>query len=149
MADGVGGLLAGREALLRDACGRAVAYLGGLAGRRVAPAAAEVAALRRLDFALPGPGMDAVAVLAADGWDAAGQGLVGAPPVTVVVGAQVHTTVRKALGLIGLGRDRAIVLPADDQGRIEPRGLPALTGPALVCLQPGTSTAAPAIRSPH
>ena len=78
------------------------------------------------------------AVLTRHGWDAAGQGLVGAPPVTVVVGAEVHSTVRKALGLVGLGRDRAIVLPADDQGRIDPRSLPALNaGPALVCLQAG------------
>ncbi len=76
-------------------------------------------------------------VLARQGWDAARDGLVGAPPVTVVVGAEVHAAVRKALGLIGLGRDRALVLPADDQGRIRPRDLPALPGPALVCLQAG------------
>ena len=45
---------------------------------------------------------------------------------------------RKALGLIGLGRDRAIGLPADEQGRIIPRDLPTLdAGPALVCLQAG------------
>ena len=69
------------------------------------------------------------AVLTQHGWDAAGQGLVGAPPVTVVVGAEVHTTVRKALGLVGLGRDRAVVLPVDGQGRIDPRDLPALERP--------------------
>ena len=228
--------LAGRPALLRDACSRALAYLSGLGDRPVAPAAADVAALNQLDFALPGAGQDAAsvlallddygspgtvasggpryfgfvtggalpiaqaaawltaawdqnaalsvmsptasvlnrvalrwvtellglpegtgggfvtgatmanaaclaaardAVLAGHGWDAAGQGLVGAPPVTVVAGAQAHTTVRKALGLVGLGRDRALLLPADGQGRIVPRGLPALTGPALVCLQAG------------
>jgi glutamate/tyrosine decarboxylase-like PLP-dependent enzyme len=77
------------------------------------------------------------AVLTRSGWDAAGQGLVGAPPVTVVVGAEVHTTVRKALGLVGLGRDRTTVLPVDGQGRIDPRDLPALSGPAIVCLQAG------------
>jgi glutamate/tyrosine decarboxylase-like PLP-dependent enzyme len=77
------------------------------------------------------------AVLTRHGWDAAGQGLVGAPPVTVVVGAEVHATVRKALGLVGLGRDRAVVLPVDGQGRIDPAALPALRGPALVCLQAG------------
>ena len=229
-------VLAGRPALLRDACRRALAYLDGLADRRVAPDGESVAALGRLDFALPGPGLDAPdvlslldefgspatvasngpryfgfvtggalpvaqaaawlttawdqnaalavmspaaallnsvalgwvtdllglpagtgggfvtgatmanaaclaaardAVLARHGWDAAGQGLVGAPPVTVVVGAEVHATVRKALGLVGLGRDRATVLPADGQGRIDPRALPALDGPALVCLQAG------------
>ena len=77
------------------------------------------------------------AVLARHGWDAAGQGLVGAPPVSVVAGAEAHTTVRKALGLVGLGRDRALALPADAQGRIVPRDLPRLSGPAIVCLQAG------------
>ena len=77
------------------------------------------------------------AVLSRRGWDAAGQGLVGAPPVSVVAGAEAHATVRKALGLVGLGRDRAITLPADNQGRIVPAGLPALDGPAIVCLQAG------------
>ncbi|HUC22981.1 MAG TPA: pyridoxal-dependent decarboxylase [Streptosporangiaceae bacterium] len=77
------------------------------------------------------------AVLARHGWDAASEGLVGAPPVTVVVGAEVHTTVRKALGLVGLGRDRAMVLPVDRQGRIEAKALPRLDGPAIVCLQAG------------
>jgi glutamate/tyrosine decarboxylase-like PLP-dependent enzyme len=228
--------LAGRPALLQDACRRALAYLGGLSERRVGPAAEAVAALGRLDFGLPGPGLDATevlrrldelgspatvasagpryfgfvtggtlpvaqaatwlgaawdqngaltvmspvaallnavalrwvaellalptgtgggfvsgatmanatclaagrdAVLARHGWDAAGQGLAGAPPVTVVVGAEAHATVRKALGLVGLGRDRAIVLPADGQGRIDPAALPPLSGPALVCLQAG------------
>jgi glutamate/tyrosine decarboxylase-like PLP-dependent enzyme len=77
------------------------------------------------------------AVLTRHGWDAGRDGLVGAPPVTVVVGAEVHATVRKALGIIGLGRDRAVVLPADGQGRIVARDLPALDGPAIVCLQAG------------
>ena len=76
-------------------------------------------------------------VLTRHGWDAAGQGLVGAPPVTVVVGAEVHSTVRKALGIVGLGRGRATELPVDDQGRIDPRNLPDLAGPAIVCLQAG------------
>jgi glutamate/tyrosine decarboxylase-like PLP-dependent enzyme len=77
------------------------------------------------------------AVLAKAGWDAASLGLVGAPPVQVVVGAEVHTTALKALGLIGLGRGRAIRLPVDDQGRIVPDDLPGLDRPAIVCLQAG------------
>lgn len=77
------------------------------------------------------------AVLTRAGWDASGAGLVGAPPITVVVGAEAHAAVRKALGLVGLGRDRAVVLPADGQGRIEARDLPGLAGPAIVCLQAG------------
>jgi glutamate/tyrosine decarboxylase-like PLP-dependent enzyme len=76
-------------------------------------------------------------VLTRHGWDAAGQGLVGAPPVTVVVSAEAHAMVHKALGLVGLGRGRARALPVDGQGRIIPSALPALSGPAIVCLQAG------------
>jgi len=77
------------------------------------------------------------AALSRAGWDAAGDGLVGAPPVTVVVGGEVHAAIRKALGLVGLGRDRVTILPADGQGRIDPSSLPALQPPAIVCLQAG------------
>jgi glutamate/tyrosine decarboxylase-like PLP-dependent enzyme len=77
------------------------------------------------------------AVLSRSGWDAAALGLVGAPPVTVVVGGEAHTTVHKALGLVGLGRDRALRLAVDEQGRIRPDDLPELSGPAIVCLQAG------------
>ncbi len=38
-------------------------------------------------------------------------------------------------------------LPVDGQGRIDPSALPALSGPALVCLQAGNVKAVPAIRS--
>jgi glutamate/tyrosine decarboxylase-like PLP-dependent enzyme len=233
---GVPAMLAGRPALLRDACERAVAYLDGVASRPVAPSEEAVAGLLELGFPLPRQGLGAThvlhvldevgspatvasngpryfgfvtgaafpaaqaaswlstawdqnaaltvmspvaarlgevavgwiadllglpsgipggfvtgatmanatclaaardAVLTRHGWDAGRDGLVGAPPVTVVVGAEVHATVRKALGIIGLGRDRAVVLPADVQGRIVARDLPALDGPAIVCLQAG------------
>jgi glutamate/tyrosine decarboxylase-like PLP-dependent enzyme len=77
------------------------------------------------------------AVLTQVGWDAAADGLVGAPPVQVVVGAEAHATIAKATGLVGLGRRRFPVLPADDQGRIVASSLPALTAPAIVCLQAG------------
>jgi glutamate/tyrosine decarboxylase-like PLP-dependent enzyme len=77
------------------------------------------------------------AVLTRVGWDAAGDGLVGAPPVQVVVGDEVHAAVPKALGLIGLGRGRAVRLRTDDQGRIALGELPDLDGPAIVCLQAG------------
>jgi len=77
------------------------------------------------------------AVLRANGWDALGQGLVGAPPIQVVVGAEAHSTVHKALGIVGLGRDRVLRLPTDDEGRIRTADLPHLSSPAIVCLQAG------------
>ncbi len=76
-------------------------------------------------------------VLTRAGWDAASLGLVGAPPIQVVVGQEVHTSVNKALGLVGLGRDRVLRLPVDDQGRILAENLPKLESPAIVCLQAG------------
>jgi glutamate/tyrosine decarboxylase-like PLP-dependent enzyme len=77
------------------------------------------------------------AVLAAEGWDATGRGLFGAPPIDVVVGAEVHPSLIKALGVVGLGRDRVIEVPVDDQGRMRADSFPDLAAPAIVCLQAG------------
>ncbi len=77
------------------------------------------------------------ALLAAEGWDAQADGLFGAPPITVVVGAKAHSTLHKSLGLVGLGRQRVSVVEADDQGRIRPERLPAVSGPVLLCAQAG------------
>ncbi|RHW26153.1 aspartate aminotransferase family protein [Nocardioides immobilis] len=71
------------------------------------------------------------------GWDVQADGLFGAPPVTVVVGAHRHSTLSKSLGLVGLGRRRVLVVPADDQGRTRAKDLPDVSGPVLVCAQAG------------
>jgi len=77
------------------------------------------------------------AVLGRVGWDVEAQGLLGAPPLTVVVGAEAHPTLIKSLGLLGLGRERALVVPVDDQGRMRADALPKIVGPAIVCVQAG------------
>jgi glutamate/tyrosine decarboxylase-like PLP-dependent enzyme len=77
------------------------------------------------------------ALLRGVGWDVQSQGLFGAPPVTVVVGAQRHSTLSKSLGLVGLGRDRVTVVPADNQGRLRAEMLPDVADPVLVCAQAG------------
>ena len=72
------------------------------------------------------------------GWNAKSDGLFGAPPITVVIGQNTHSTVRKSLGLIGLGGDRVLKVPTDNQGRIDCTQLPTnLSGPVLVCAQAG------------
>jgi glutamate/tyrosine decarboxylase-like PLP-dependent enzyme len=76
-------------------------------------------------------------VLEAAGWDAAADGLFGAPPLTVIVGAEGHPTVHKALALLGLGRNRVVTVPSDGQGRIRPDALPPLDGPTILCIQAG------------
>ena len=77
------------------------------------------------------------AVLAEVGWDVEKDGLYGAPEITVVVGEEVHPTLLKSLGLLGLGRERLTRVPVDDQGRMRADEFPEVDGPAIVCLQAG------------
>jgi len=76
-------------------------------------------------------------VLLDAGWDATSDGLFGAPPVTVVVGEEAHPTLFKALGIVGLGRDRVTRVPVDEQGRMRADSLPRITGPTILCVQAG------------
>jgi glutamate/tyrosine decarboxylase-like PLP-dependent enzyme len=71
------------------------------------------------------------------GWDAGARGLFGAPEVRVVLGEQAHASVFKALGLLGLGRDRVETVPVDAQGRIVASKLPRLDSRTLLILQAG------------
>jgi glutamate/tyrosine decarboxylase-like PLP-dependent enzyme len=77
------------------------------------------------------------AVLARAGWDVSADGLIGAPPVTVLTGGEAHPTLHKSLALLGFGRRQIVRLPVDSQGRIRADSLPRLAGPAIVCLQAG------------
>jgi glutamate/tyrosine decarboxylase-like PLP-dependent enzyme len=75
------------------------------------------------------------------GWDVESRGLQGAPPLTVVVGDEVHVSVVGALRLIGIGSQTLVRVPADGQGRL--RGdslvgaLAKIDGPTIVCAQAG------------
>ena len=113
----------------------AISWVAGLLGLPAETSGGFVTGATMANAACLAAGRDAV--LTRTGWDAAALGLVGAPPVQVVVGDEVHAAVLKALGLIGLGRGRAVRLRTDDQGRIAPDGLPDLDRPAIVCLQAG------------
>ena len=77
------------------------------------------------------------ALLKRAGWDAEADGLFGAPPVRVVVGDEVHTSLLKALNLCGFGRARVERVPTDGQGRMRPDALPRLDTNTLLCLQAG------------
>jgi len=77
------------------------------------------------------------ALLARTGWDVEAQGLFGAPAFSVVVGDEVHASLRKALAMAGLGRDRVISVPTDSQGRMRSDAFPKLDAPALICIQAG------------
>jgi glutamate/tyrosine decarboxylase-like PLP-dependent enzyme len=79
------------------------------------------------------------AVLEAAGWNVNRDGLTGAPKVTVLAGAEVHSSVELVLRYLGLGEPTLIA--ADDQGRIRVEALAealnAVSGPVIVALQVG------------
>jgi len=83
-------------------------------------------------------------VLRRAGWDVEALGLQGAPRVTVVAGAEAHTSIQSATRLTGLGSSTIVRVAADDQGRMRPDGqdglegaLSRIDGPTIVCVQAG------------
>jgi glutamate/tyrosine decarboxylase-like PLP-dependent enzyme len=81
------------------------------------------------------------AVLERAGWNVEEAGLAGAPPVRLVVGAQVHVTIITALRMLGLGSRDVTRVEADGQGRMRPDALRKVVdagdGPLIVCAQAG------------
>jgi glutamate/tyrosine decarboxylase-like PLP-dependent enzyme len=77
------------------------------------------------------------ALLMNQGWDVGARGLYGAPEIKVAVGEEVHVSALKALGMLGLGRDRVTRVPVDNQGRMRADSLPDLDEMSIVCIQAG------------
>src|SRR5687768_13761253 len=77
------------------------------------------------------------AVLKTAGWNVEADGLFGAPPITVIIGAEAHPSVTKSLGVLGLGRTRVVKVPVDGQGRMRIESFPIISGPTIVCVQAG------------
>jgi glutamate/tyrosine decarboxylase-like PLP-dependent enzyme len=80
-------------------------------------------------------------VLRRAGWDIEARGLFGAPPISVLIGDDAHTTVFSALQFLGLGRDRVVRIETDAQGRMRPddfrRAARAASGPVIAIAQAG------------
>jgi glutamate/tyrosine decarboxylase-like PLP-dependent enzyme len=80
-------------------------------------------------------------VLAEAGWDVERDGLVGAPRIRVLAGEKVHSTLPRALRLVGLGTGSIVSVAADGQGRMRADALrdalAAGGGPTIVCAQAG------------
>lgn len=75
------------------------------------------------------------------GWDVATQGLFNAPRINVVVSDQIHSTIKRALSMIGIGLETIVKVPTDSNLRIIPEKLTetisSLDGPTIVCAQAG------------
>jgi glutamate/tyrosine decarboxylase-like PLP-dependent enzyme len=81
------------------------------------------------------------AVLQRTGWDVEQRGLLGAPPIRVLLGEEAHVTVAAAVRLLGLGTDSIERVAVDAQGGMRPEALDErlsrVGGPAIVCAQAG------------
>jgi glutamate/tyrosine decarboxylase-like PLP-dependent enzyme len=77
------------------------------------------------------------ALLKKQGWHVEEDGLFGAPAFRVIISEESHSTIFKALQMLGLGRNRIIKIPTDEQGRMRAKDLPQLDANTLVCVQAG------------
>jgi glutamate/tyrosine decarboxylase-like PLP-dependent enzyme len=90
-------------------------------------------------------------VLRRAGWDVERDGLIGAPPIRVLAGAERHDTIDRALRFLGLGTNCIVPIAVDEQGRMRTDALaealdsdPGRTAggtgiarPTIVCAQAG------------
>lgn len=82
------------------------------------------------------------AVLARQGWDVEARGLQGAPRIRVLANAHYHSSVTRALRLLGLGSDCILLLGTDPTGTVAPGVLQAALAqapeaPTIVVLNAG------------
>ncbi len=76
-------------------------------------------------------------ILERAGWDVNEMGLFGAPRIRIVAGKQAHSTVLKAIGLIGFGKTNVEWVNEDQQGRIVEKEIPQLDDRTILILQAG------------
>ncbi|MCL2881146.1 MAG: aminotransferase class V-fold PLP-dependent enzyme, partial [Treponema sp.] len=76
-------------------------------------------------------------ILKNKGYDVSKNGLFNAPPIRVVASEEAHSTVFKALSILGLGSERIEKIKSDNEGRIDYTQIPALDDNTLLILQAG------------
>jgi glutamate/tyrosine decarboxylase-like PLP-dependent enzyme len=80
-------------------------------------------------------------VFARVGWDVNERGLIGAPEIHVLAGAERHATIDRALRFLGFGSACVVSIGADAEGRMVPAELreaaQRVDGPTIVCAQAG------------
>jgi glutamate/tyrosine decarboxylase-like PLP-dependent enzyme len=80
-------------------------------------------------------------VLLDAGWDPDADGLFGAPPVSVLLGADAHSSIFSSLQIMGFGSRRVVTIETDAAGAILPaaleRALAGMAGPKVLIAQAG------------
>lgn len=70
-------------------------------------------------------------------WDVNSKGLFNAPKIRIVTGKHAHSTVLKAISLLGFGTENIEWVDVDDQGRVIPERIPELDSRTILILQAG------------
>jgi glutamate/tyrosine decarboxylase-like PLP-dependent enzyme len=76
-------------------------------------------------------------ILQRNNWDINTKGLRDSPKIRIVTGKQSHSTVLKAIGILGLGTEIIEWVDVDNQGRIIPDLIPELDDNTILILQAG------------
>lgn len=76
-------------------------------------------------------------ILQRNNWDINQKGLRNSPKIRIVTGKQAHSTVLKAVGILGLGQENIEWVDVDNQGRIIPESIPELDENTILILQAG------------
>jgi len=76
-------------------------------------------------------------VFTAAGWDVESDGLIGAPELHIIISEESHPTVYKSLAMLGLGRNRVVKVPTDDQGRMDMIRFPEIKDNTIIITQAG------------
>lgn len=71
------------------------------------------------------------------GWNVNEKGLFGAPKIRIVTGKHTHSTILKAITLLGFGTEIIEWVDVDEQGRILPDLIPELDNSTILILQAG------------
>lgn len=71
------------------------------------------------------------------GWDINEKGLYNAPQIRIVTGKHTHSTVLKAIAMLGLGKSNIEFVDVDEEGRIIAEKMPALDNRTILILQAG------------
>jgi glutamate/tyrosine decarboxylase-like PLP-dependent enzyme len=76
-------------------------------------------------------------VLKKNSWDINQKGLYNAPRIRIITGKQAHSTVLKAIGILGLGQESIEWVDVDSQGRVISESIPELDKNTILILQAG------------
>jgi glutamate/tyrosine decarboxylase-like PLP-dependent enzyme len=76
-------------------------------------------------------------ILERNNWDINEKGLRNSPKIRIITSKQAHSTVLKAVGILGLGKENIEWVAVDNQGRIIPELIPELDANTILILQAG------------